>query len=107
MSGVERPLPAWVALRLLAALVATNAVLFILLRTGGPLIGLVFYSALLWRWKKRDFRAGVIGGIAGLAVHGVEIVSVGWSPYPFLMALNLILPALLAWAAWLAMRRAK
>ncbi len=104
MSGPERPLSAWVALGLITALVATNAVLFFFLQTGGPLIGLVLYLVLLWRWKKRDLQAGVIGGVVGLAVHLAEVVTLGWSTYPVLMALNLILPALLASSAWLAGR---
>jgi hypothetical protein len=63
-----------------------------LLRTGGPLIGLVLYAVLLRRWWQRDYRAAAVGGPAGLAVHVVEVVTMGWSAYPVLMALNLILP---------------
>jgi hypothetical protein len=38
----------------------------------------------------------------GLAVHVVEVVTIGWSAFPMLMALNLILPAVLALVAWFA-----
>ena len=103
----QRPPLAWVALGLLAALAVTNAALLALLHTGGPLIGLVLYAVLLWRWRRRDYRAAVVGGLTGLAVHVVEVVSMGWSAYPALLALNLILPAVLAFVAWLADRRAE
>jgi hypothetical protein len=49
----------------------------------------------------------MVGGILGLAVHVVEVVMMGWSTYPILMALNLILPALLVPVAWLAGRQAQ
>ena len=107
MSRTESPPLTWVALGLLAALVVTNVVSLALLRTGGPLIGLVLYAVLLWRWRQRDYRAAVVGGLAGLAVHVVEVVTTGWSAYPALMALNLILPAVLTPVAWSAGRRAQ
>jgi hypothetical protein len=103
----QRPPLAWVALGLLAALVVTNAIFLVLLQTGGPLIGLVLYAVLLWRWKQRDYRATVVGGFVGLAVHVVEVVTMGWSVYPAFMALNLILPAVLAPMAWLAGQQAQ
>lgn len=103
----QRPPLAWAGLGLLAALVVTNAVFLALLQAGGPLIGLVLYAVLLWRWRQRDYRAAVVGGLAGLAVHVVEVVTIGWSPYPALMALNLILPAVLTPVAWSAGRRAQ
>ena len=94
-------------LGLLGALVATNVTFLILVRTGGPLIGLVFYLALLvvvWRRRQPDYRPVVVGGLVGLVVHIVEVILVGWTTYPLLMALNLILPAVLVSAAWLAGR---
>jgi hypothetical protein len=107
VSGAERSPLARVAWGLLAALVVTNGVLLALLQTGGPLIGLVFYAFLLWRWHKRDYRAGVIGGIVGLAVHVVEVATAGWSAYPILMVLNLALPATLALVARSTHQRAR
>ena len=107
MSNPERSLPDWVVLGLLAALVATNVVLLILLRTGGPLIGLVFYLGLLvlsFRAKQRDHRQAMVGGLLGLAVHVVEVATMGWSVYPVLVALNLVLPAALVLSAWAADR---
>ena len=94
-----------VILGLLVALVATNTALLILLRTGGPLIGLAFYLVLLiltLRTRQRDYRPLVIGGLAGL--HLFEVVAVGWLVYPVLMALNLVLPVALAASAWAAAR---
>jgi uncharacterized membrane protein len=107
MSKTERSPLAWVALGLLAALVATNLIFLALLRVSGPLIGFVLYAVLLWRWWQRDYRAAVVGGLVGLAVHVVEVATIGWSAYPALMALNLILPAVLAPVAWLAGQRAR
>jgi hypothetical protein len=98
---------AWVALGLLAALVVTNAVFLVLLQTGGPLVGLVLYAVLLWRWRERDYRALVMGGLAGLAVHVVEAAVMGWSVYAALMALNLLLPAVLALTAWSTEQRVR
>jgi hypothetical protein len=40
-------------------------------------------------------------------VHVVEVVTMGWSAYPVLMALNLSLPTVLALVAWLAGQRAQ
>ena len=103
----ERPPLAWVAIGLLVALVTTNVVFLVLMHTGGPLIGLVFYLALLvavWRRRQPDYRPVVVGGLVGLAVHIVEVILVGWTTYPLLMALNLILPTVLVSAAWLAGR---
>jgi hypothetical protein len=107
MNGSGRSPARWVALALLVALVATNAVFLALLRTGGPLIGLTCYAillALVWRGRQRDYQTAAIAGLAGLLVHATEVVAVGWTAYPVLLALNLILPALLAPAAWLAGR---
>jgi len=103
----QRSPPAWAVLGLLGALVATNVTFLVLTRTGGPLIGIVFYLALLIvvrRGRQPDYRPVVVGGLVGLAVHMVEVILVGWTTYPLLVALNLILPAILVPAAWLAGR---
>lgn len=103
MSNSRRSVQEWVITGLLAALVVTNLTLLILLRTGGPLIGLVFYLALLWiaiRARPRHHRALIAGGLVGLAVHMAEVTARGWSDYPVLLALNLGLPAALALSAW-------
>ena len=105
--NIKRPLLAWVALGLLMALVATNAVFLILVRTGGPLVGLLFYVALLivvWRGRRSDWQAVMVGGLVGFAVHVVEVAVAGWAAFPLLVALNLILPLALAPVAWLADR---
>lgn len=104
----KRQLPlAWIALGLLATLVATNVAFLALLQTGGPLIGLALYAVLLWRWRRRDYQGAVVGGLAGLAVHAAEVAIAGWSAHPVLMALNLILPAVLVPVAWTVDRRAR
>jgi hypothetical protein len=98
---------AWVILGILGALAATNVTFLILVRTGGPLIGLLFYLVLLtvmWRSRSPDYRPVLVGGVVGLVVHIVEIIFIGWTTYPLLMALNLILPVVLIPAAWLAAR---
>ena len=103
----KRPTLAWTVLGLLGALMATNVTFLILVHTGGPLIGLVFYLALsvvVWRGRPPDYRPVIVGGLAGLAVHIVEVILMGWTTYPLLMALNLILPAVLVPVAWLAGR---
>jgi hypothetical protein len=103
----KRPPLAWAALGLLGTLVATNVTFLILMRTSGPLVGVVFYLALLvvvWRRRQPDYRPVIVGGFVGLAVHIVEVILVGWTTYPLLVALNLILPAVLVPAAWLAGR---
>jgi hypothetical protein len=108
MSNPERSLLDWVILGLLATLVMTNLAFLILLRTGGPLIGLGFYLVLLalsLRARRRDHRLAMVGGLLGLAVHVVEAATKGWSDYPALVALNLVLPAALALSAWAVDRR--
>jgi hypothetical protein len=105
MSHLERRPLGWVILGLLAALVVTNIAFLVLVRAGGPLIGLGFYLILLvlaFRSQQRDGRLLIVGGLAGLAVHLVEVVVMGWSAYPVLVALNLVLPAALALSAWSA-----
>ena len=100
----------WAALGLLAALVVANATLFLLLRCGGPLIGFAFYGvllALVWRGRQRVYRTVMVASLVGLAVHAVEVVTLGWSAFPLLMALNLLLPAVLVLVAWLAGERAR
>ena len=95
---------------LLAVLVLTNVALFVLLRSAGPLIGLVFYVAFLivvLRPGRRDYRPLVAAGLVGLAVHLAEVLTVGWANCVLLVALNLVLPAVLAAAAWAAHRGVK
>jgi hypothetical protein len=105
MSNSARSLLGYTILGLLAALVATNVAFLLLQRTGGPLIGLAFYGVLLvqaWRAQRRGYRGIVVGGLVGLIVHVVELITIGWSAYPMLMSLNLVLPATLALVAWAA-----
>jgi len=107
MRNLERSPLEWVILALLVALVATNITFLILLRTGGPLVGLAFYLVLLafaFRARQRDYRPVMVGGLVGLAVHVGEAATMGWSAYPVLVALNLVLPAALALSAWAAGR---
>jgi hypothetical protein len=90
---------------LLGALVATNVAFWILVRSGGPLIGLTFYLVLLiilWRGRQPGYQPAAVGGFVGFVIHIVEVILVGWTAYPLLMALNLILPAALVPTAWLA-----
>jgi hypothetical protein len=107
MSNPERSPLGWLILGLLAALVMTNGTFLILQRTGGPLIGMTFYLVLLsvaWRGRQHSHRTVMAGGLLGLVVHVVEVVALGWSAYPLLLALNLLLPAALVPAAWVADR---
>jgi hypothetical protein len=108
MSGPGRSALEWVILGLLAALIATNVTFLILQRTGGPLIGSVFYLVLLGltlHGQRRNHQTVLVGGLVGLVVHVVEVVTIGWSDYPMLIALNLVLPAALALSAWGADQR--
>jgi len=107
VSDREMPRLAWVTLGLLLALSVTNVIFLIVLRTGGPLFGVSLYTVLLVRARRggrSDYRATMAGALVGTAVHVLELLALGWSPYPSLMALNLILPAVLAPVAWLADR---
>lgn len=110
MNKAARSSLIWVILGLSVALVTTNAAFSVQQRTGGPLIGLAFYAALLilvWRGQPRNHRVVIMGGLVGLAVHVVEVVMMGWSAYPLLMGLNLSLAAGLASVGWLADRHAR
>jgi hypothetical protein len=92
----------WVGLGLLAALVAANVLASALLKSGGSFMGLALYAVLLWRWERRDYSPSIVGALAGLSVHAVEVGVSGWSAYPDLMAINLALPVLLVPVACLA-----
>jgi hypothetical protein len=110
MSNRGRPALDWAIRGLLAALVFTNLWLLVLLRTGGPLVGLAFYLVLLalsFGAGQRDHRPVMVGGLVGLAAHVVEVIMIGWSVFPVLMACNLVLPAGLALVGWLANRQAE
>ena len=105
MNDPDRPPWDWAIRSLLIALVATNISLLILLHTGGPLVGLVFYLFMLilvFRTKRPDYRPVIIGGLLGLAVHLVEVATAGWRANPLLLSLNIVLPAALAFSAWRA-----
>ncbi len=98
----------WAIRGLLAGLIATNLWYLALLRSGGPLVGVIFYGALLvlsFRPRQRHERAPMIGGAVGLAIHVAEVALAGWSAYPVLMVLNLVLAAGLLAMAWVAVRR--
>lgn len=107
MSLLHRPALHQIIPGLLVALLVTNATFLILLRAGGPLIGLAFYLVLLalcLRTRQHNHRLLMIGGLVGVTVHVAEVATVGWSAYPVLMALNLALPAALAVSTWAADR---
>jgi hypothetical protein len=107
MNDLDRSPWDWAIRSLLVALVATNIALLILLHTGGPIVGLAFYLFLLtiaFRAEQRDHRPVMVGGLLGLAVHLVEVATAGWPAYPLLLALNIVLPAALAFSAWRADR---
>jgi hypothetical protein len=89
----------------LGTLVVVNLLFWVVVRTGGPLIGAGFYLVLLiltCRGGSPGNRNLILGGIAGFTFHLLEIILVGWSPFPFLMILNLFLPILLILVALLA-----
>ena len=66
------------AVLVLLALVATNALWALCARYSGPLIALVFYSVITYLcWQKRHLRAGVIAGVVGFGIHAYELVSRG------------------------------
>ena len=108
MRNPERSPLEWVILGVLLALVATNITFLLLRRTAGPLIGVAFYLVLLvrtFRARQRDYRLAIVVGIVGLVAHLAEAAASGWSAYPALVMLNLVLPAILALSAWAAERR--
>jgi hypothetical protein len=105
MRNPERSPLDGIIVAVLVALLLTNLALYVRMRTGGPLIGLAFYLVLLaisLRQGKASHRPVMVGGLLGLVVHVVEVVTMGWPVYRALMALNLLLPAGLALAAWAA-----
>ena len=74
MDGIGR-FNAWgLVLALLAALVAINGAWAALGRLTGPLLGAAGYCAvLLVAARRQDFRAPLIGGAVGTALHVVEL----------------------------------
>jgi hypothetical protein len=108
MNRAKKTPLAWATVGLLAAIVATNVAFLVLLRTSGPLIGIAFYAVLLvvvCSGQQHGNRAVTMGSLVGLVVHVAEATILGWTPYPALMVLNIVLPAVLACVAWLAGRQ--
>ncbi len=96
----------WAIRGLLATLIATNLWYLALLRSGGPLVGVAFYGVLLiLTFRQRYEHAAMVGGAIGLAIHVAEIALAGWSPYPVLMVLNLVLAMALLTAARVSVQR--
>jgi hypothetical protein len=86
----------------LGMLVAANATFCLLMRSVGPLIGAGFYLVLLintYRSRESSYQPVILGGIAGFIVHILEVILIGWTPYPPFMILNLIFPIILLGAA--------
>jgi hypothetical protein len=87
----------------------TNALWFFFSDFSGPLIGLIFYAALLYVCiYKRHFQAGIIVGIAGFSIHILELLFSG-IPSPqgigrVCFWVNLILPAFLVYFSHIARR---
>lgn len=90
----------WIVLGLLAALVVANALLLALRRAAGPLVGLLVYGGLLWRWERGDCWAAFVGSLIGMTVHVLRVGTIGFSQVALLDALNLFLPTVLAPLTW-------
>jgi len=65
-------------------------------------MALALYAVLMWRWERRDYSPSIVGALAGLSVHAVQVGMAGWSAYSDLMAINLALPVLLVAVAYLS-----
>lgn len=61
--------------------------------------------------RSRDYRAGLIIGIAGFTIHVVELATHGTAGLGTLgrawLIVNIVLPLVLVWLSWVLMRRAR
>ncbi|KYK33903.1 MAG: hypothetical protein AYK18_04240 [Theionarchaea archaeon DG-70] len=70
--------PERIAISILLVLIGVNAAWAVTSRYTGPVIGVVFYGIIGFLcWQKSHFQAGIIGGIIGLVIHVLELLSVG------------------------------
>lgn len=95
------------ALLVVLILVATNALWVFVARYSGPLFALFFYSVITYLcWQQRHFRAGVIGGVGGFAIHAYELISRGMGELlgieSALFFINLIAPLALLYFSYRA-----
>jgi hypothetical protein len=89
---------------ILTALIAGNAVWSLASGRSAPWIAVAAYGAVaLAVLKSKDYRAGLIAGIAGFLIHAVELAVRGTTGLGQLervwLSANMILPLALAWSS--------
>ena len=93
----------------LTVLVAGNAVWCLLSGRSAPWIAVAAYGAVAFAvLRSKDYRAGLIAGIAGFVVHAVELVFRGTAGLGSFerawLAIDMILPLVLAGSSWSLIR---
>ncbi len=100
--------PERIALSILLVLIGVNAAWAVTSQYTGPVIGVVFYGIVGFLcWQKSHFQAGIVGGIVGLVIHVLELVSIGeinGTELGFFLV-NLILPIPLIYFSYQASRK--
>ena len=97
---------------ILVVLAAGNGAWSLISGRTAPLMAAVAYAVVaLVILRSRDYRAGMIVGIAGFAIHVLEVaihgtVSLGTLERVWLFA-NIVLPLVLVHMSWLLLRRSR
>ena len=97
---------------ILTVLIAGNAVWSLASGLSAPWIAVAAYSAVaLAVLKSKDYRAGLIAGIAGFVIHAVDLAVRGTTGLGQLervwLSANMILPLALAWSSRAMIRRSR
>jgi hypothetical protein len=95
---------------ILFILIITNSVWLFISEFSGPLIGLIFYTIIIYLCiYKKHFQAGIIGGIMGFLIHSFELVfynNINLRGIEFVcFIINLVFPIALVYFSRKALRK--
>ena len=95
---------------ILVILASGNGVWWITSSRSIILIAAAAYAVVAFEvWRRNDYRAGLMIGIAGFAIHAAEAAVHGKDQLGSLESVwlyaNIVLPAALVWLSWILIRR--
>ena len=100
------------AITILVILAVGNGVWALTSGRAAPWLAVVAYGVVAFLLGRRDdYRAGLIIGIVGFAVHIVELVFQGMAGLGAVerawLVANIVLPLALVWLSWVLIRRSR